>query len=232
MHDAGCINWADLKKAIAVMKAPPPPSADLGIVRNPMPNYPNPPVVRDPSSSSQGAHQVTTLFTSEEPTCIRTQTWNFEGEEPINPPQVFTTRGRQDAQLTAILREEVNRYAETLQSPDQDQEEPTISNPAPSGPSVQSGPHAVPPLTPRPCHSGANEFQLIRPLNYADPPTSSHPHHTGASDFQLLLPPAQAISPNSPHPDQAGANLLQSHTVSPQPNLTRAQKFQLIYPEP
>src|SRR5262249_36600817 len=28
MHDAGRINWADLKKAIAVMKAPPPPPAD------------------------------------------------------------------------------------------------------------------------------------------------------------------------------------------------------------
>src|SRR5262249_16462845 len=41
MNDAGRINWADLKMAIENLWRPPhhPPPNDIGIVRNPLPNY-------------------------------------------------------------------------------------------------------------------------------------------------------------------------------------------------
>src|SRR5262249_42143368 len=115
------------RRVIAVMKKP--PANDLGIMKNPLPYYQNQPAVRDPSSSNQAPQQATHMVMVGEPTRVRrTQTWSYEGEQAISQLEVFTTHGRQDEHLTVILREEINRQYEIMQSPRQHQERPTSSS--------------------------------------------------------------------------------------------------------
>src|SRR5262249_28612494 len=47
-NDAGRINWVDLKAAIVKLKSSPPPLVDLGIMRNPLPNYQGQQPPKDP----------------------------------------------------------------------------------------------------------------------------------------------------------------------------------------
>src|SRR5262249_48792676 len=69
--------------------------------------------------------QVTTLFTSDEPTCVhRIQIWSYEGEDPIDLPHEFITMGPQGHHMIMILREEINRQLELIKLPAQGQQAP------------------------------------------------------------------------------------------------------------
>jgi len=109
LNDAGRINWADLKGVIAGVKRAPPQQNNLGIVQNPLPNYQGQQPAGNPPPPNNQA-QITTLFTSDEPTCVRRiQTCSYEGEEPVEPPYEFITMGAQGQQTAVIIWEEINR---------------------------------------------------------------------------------------------------------------------------
>src|SRR5262249_19030164 len=147
----------------------------------------------------------------------------------------------------------INRYAETLQVPPQNQDRSTT--PGSTGPSppqeispVSSHPNQVrvetfqllQPVssTPsHPVHTGVETFQLLQPSSHTATSASSRPYHTGTNDFQLLHSPQSCeVSPPSsrPYHDRAeNLQLVQPSTASSVPShisQKRANAFQLLFP--
>src|SRR5262249_25049160 len=148
--------------------------------------YQNQPVVKDPSPSTQGPQQATNMLTTGEPIQVRrVQTWSYEEEGTSSQPEAFTTRGRQDEQLTVILCEEVNRQYELLRPPRQQQERLVISSSRPPTlifpePMVQPHSQLILPASPYPNYAGANDHQISS--------APSYPYGSGASNPHMITP--------------------------------------------
>src|SRR5262249_23611187 len=148
----------------------------------------------------------------------RTQTWSYEGEGMTSQPEAFTTRGRQDEQVTVILCEEVNRQYELLQRPHQHHEGPVGSDSRPPTlifpePMAQSHPQLILPASPYPNYARANDHQILSAPVYPYGAGASNPHvislapshpYTGANDHQI------SSAPSYPY----GAGESNSHMIS------------------
>src|SRR5262249_1101442 len=175
LNDAGRINWAEIKSAIEQAKRAPPAQqqANMGIIQNPLPNYQGQQPVANQEQPNNQAH-VTTLFTSDEPTCVkRTQICHYEGEEPEEPPHQFVTLGPQGHQTAVIIWEEINCQLGLIAPPRQSQQ--------PSAPPPSQRPVLI---TPAPA--------FLAPALHTPQPT----HH------QLLVSPAPVPYYHSPPPMQ------------------------------
>src|SRR5262249_12430031 len=104
----------------------------------------------------------TTLFTSDEPTCVRRiQTLAYEGEDPVEPPREFITMGPQGPHAVVVLREEINRQLRLINPPTQVQ-------PASSA-SGSRTPMLITPEAPVPYNSSAGHLELLTPSVPAQP---------------------------------------------------------------